>query len=131
MTAARVAVAAVAVVVLAWLAVMERDLRLQERGSAALRPGSPPAALAAAERDLRRARLLNPDTTPDLRLALLDRARGEPARAQRAVEDIVRAEPDNLTAWGALELLARGRDDAVAKRAAAERRRLDPLNARR
>jgi hypothetical protein len=130
-TAARAGVAVVAVLVLAWLAVMERDVRLQERGVSALRPGASAAQLAAAERDLRGARLLNPDTAPDVTLALLHRARGDGGRALRAIEDVVRREPDNLRAWATLELLARGRDEAAAERAAAERRRLDPLNARR
>jgi hypothetical protein len=130
-TAGRVVLAVVAVLVIAWLGVMERDLRLRERGVDALRPGASAAELEAAERDLRRARLLNPDTAPDVSLALLWRARGDPARAQRAIEEVVRREPDNLGAWATLELLATGRDEAAVERAAAARRRLDPLNARR
>jgi hypothetical protein len=130
-TVARVGLAVVAVLVLAWLGVMERDLRLRERGVAALRPGSSAAALAGAERDLRRSRLLNPDTAPDVDLALLHRARGDAAGALRAIEDVVRREPDNLGAWATLGLLARGLDDAAVARAAAARRRLDPINARR
>ena len=130
MTLARGCLAVVAVVVLGWLAVMERDLRLQERGAEALRPGSTPARLARAETDLRRARLLNPDTAPDVNLALAQRARGEPARALAAIERVVRREPDNLMAWATLALLARGHDEAAVERAAAARRRLDPLNAR-
>jgi hypothetical protein len=130
-TAARAGLAVVAVLVLAWLAVMERDLRLRESGVDALRPGASAAQLAAAERDLERARLLNPDSAPDVSLALLQRARGEPERALRAIEAVVRREPDNLRAWATLELLARGRDAAAVERAVAARRRLDPVNARR
>jgi hypothetical protein len=130
-TAARAGLAVVAVLVLAWLAVMERDLRLRESGVDALRPGASAAQLAAAERDLERARLLNPDSAPDVSLALLQRARGEPEHALRAIEAVVRREPDNLRAWATLELLARGRDAAAVERAVAARRRLDPVNARR
>jgi hypothetical protein len=129
-TAARVAVAVVAVLVLGWLAVMERDLRLQDAGTAALRPGSPPAALVAAADDLRAARLLNPDPAPDVNLALVQRAQGEPRRALATIEDVVAREPDNLQAWAILAVLARGQDDGAVERALAARRRLDPLNAR-
>jgi hypothetical protein len=122
----RVALAAVAVLVLAWLGVMERDLRLQERGVAALEAGE----LDRAERDLRHARFLNPDPAPDVSLALVHQARGDQPRAQAAAEAVVREEPDNLLAWATLALLARGVDDAAAERAARARERLDPLNAR-
>jgi predicted Zn-dependent protease len=128
---ARVLVGAVALVALAWLGVMERDLVLQERGAGALRPGSSAADLARAETDLERARLLNPDPAPDVNLALLHRARGEPARALAAIEAVVRREPDNLMAWATLAVLARGEDHAAVARADAARLRLDPLNARR
>ena len=47
---ARVSVALVALVLLAWLGVMERDARLQARGAAALRPGSPRAGSRAPRR---------------------------------------------------------------------------------
>jgi hypothetical protein len=128
-TAPRIAVAAVAVLVLAWLAVMERDWRLQEDGAAALQPGSTPAQLARAEDDLKASRLLNPDPAPDMNLALLASARRQPERALAGIEDVVRREPDNLSAWAILAVLSR--DDAAARaRAFAARRRLDPLNAR-
>jgi tetratricopeptide (TPR) repeat protein len=127
--AARAGLVAVAVLVLGWLAVMERDLRLQRDGVAALRPGASPARLAGAERDLERARLLNPDPAPDVSLALLYRARGEEARALAAIEDVVRREPDNLTAWATLGLLGRD-DDALRARFEAALRRIDPVNAR-
>jgi hypothetical protein len=129
--AARVAVALVAVVVLGWLAVLERDTRLLAGGVEALRPGSGPAELTAAESDLRAARLLNADTAPDVNRALLYRARGEEERASAVVEDVLAREPDNLVAWAVLGLLARGRDAAAVRRARAAQLRLDPLNARR
>jgi tetratricopeptide (TPR) repeat protein len=124
-------VAGVALLVVAWLGVMERDWRLQQRGVEALQPGSSAADLARAETDLRRAGLLNPDTAPDVNLALVHQARGEPARALALIGDVVEREPDNLTAWATLALLARSGGDAeAAERAFEARRRLDPLNAR-
>jgi hypothetical protein len=128
---ARVCVVVVAVVVLGWLAVMERDTRLQARASAATRPGASAAQLATAEDDLRAARLLNPDVRPEIDLALLYRARGDIDRAIATIEDVVRREPDNLVAWGVLAVLSGGHDPAAMARALAARERLDPVNARR
>jgi hypothetical protein len=128
---ARVCVAVIAFAVLGWLGIMERDVRLEARGAAAVRPGAPPGRLAAAGTDLRRARMLNPDAQPDIDLALLYRARGEAARASATIEDVVRREPDNRVAWGVLAVLARGRDPEASARALDALRRLDPFNARR
>jgi len=128
---ARVCVAVVAVAVLGWLALMERDTRLEARAAAVIRPGAGAAELARAETDLRAARLLNPDAQPDIDLALLYRARGEGGRASATIDDVVRREPDNLVAWGVLAVLARGHDPGATARALAARERLDPLSARR
>ena len=127
MTAGRICVALVAIVVLAWLGIMERDARLYARGLDAARGGA--AGLARAEADLRGARLLNPDTGPDYARAIVHSARGRRDRAVAVLEDVLRREPDNLAAWNALAALARD-DPAVARRARAARARLDPLNAR-
>ena len=128
---ARVCVAVVAVVVIAWLGVMERDTRLLASGVEAVKPGSGAAELARAESDLRAARLLNADTAPDVNRALLHRARGEEERAAATLEDVLAREPDNLVAWAVLGLLARGRAEATVRRAEAAQRRLDPVNASR
>ena len=125
--AARAAVAVVAVLVLGWLGVMERNLRLEQRGTAALRSKGEPAVLARAETDLRRANLLNPATGPDLTRALVRRARGRTDASVALLEDVLRREPDNLTAWRVLGLLS----PEAAGRALAAQRRLDPVNARR
>jgi hypothetical protein len=124
---ARAVVAVTAVLALGWLAVMERDVRLELRGSAALRSEGDPATLARAENDLRRANLLNPGTGPDLSRALVRRARGRAEQSVALVEDVVRREPDNVTAWRVLMVLAPG----AAGRSLAAQRRLDPLNVRR
>ena len=123
---ARVAVAGVAVAVIAWLGVMERDARLLARADHAAQARD----YAAADRDLRDADTLSADTTADLRRAFLAQAtrRGDEARA--LLEDVVRREPDNLTAWGLLLTFSREADPAAAERARAQIRRLDPLRAR-
>ena len=120
----RAAVAVVAVVVLGWLGLMERDARLQAQGVAEAGRGERVEAAA----DLRAARLLNPDTAPDLALALVYRADDQDDRGIAVVEDVLRREPENLTAWGVLHQI--GRPD-LQRRALAARERLDPLSARR
>jgi predicted Zn-dependent protease len=127
---ARVAVAAVAVLVLAWLGVMERDTRLQASGTAAAQRLDVPGNAGRAERAFRAARLLTPDTAPDVRRAFLLRATGRQEAATALLADVVSREPDNLTAWGVLATFARGHDAEAVARALAARRRLDPLRAR-
>jgi hypothetical protein len=124
---ARAVVAVTAVLALGWLAVMERDVRLEARGAAALRSEGEPATLARAESDLRRANLLNPGTGPDVSRALVRRARGRTKQSVALLEDVLRREPENVTAWRILMVLSPG----DIGRSLAAQRRLDPLNARR
>lgn len=128
---ARVATVLVAVVVLAWLGVMERDRRLFARGAAAAGNLRTAADVSRAEADLRGARLLNPDLLPDVTRALVYRYDGRYDDAIALVEDVLRREPENRGAWGGLFALAQGRDPAAAERAAAALKRLDPINAPR
>jgi hypothetical protein len=125
--AARVAVAAVAVVALAWLWIMERDARLQARGVEATRQ----VRFAAAEADFRGARLLNPDTTPDVYRAFLYEGAGRRQAAAALLDDVLRREPDNAAAWGVRLTFARHDDPDAARRARVALRRLDPLGAPR
>ena len=130
MNVRRLAVVAVAVPVLAWLAVMERDVRLQARGTAAAQQLAGAGNAARAEDAFRGARLLTPDTAPDVSRAFLYRASGRQGEAIALLEDVVRREPDNLNAWGVLAVFARDRDADAVARALAARERLDPLRAR-
>lgn len=128
--AARLAVAALALVLVGWLGVMERDAHLQARAVEAARPPRAAGDLERAASDLRAARLLNPDTAPDVLRAFVLQAAGEDRAALALVSDVVRREPDNLDAWGVLYTLTRQRDPATAQRALAARQRLDPVRAR-
>jgi hypothetical protein len=112
----RIAVAVVAVAVLGWLGVMERAIRLQAAGATAA--------------DYRAARLLNPDTLPDVRRAFLYQGTGQEEQAASLLDDVLRREPDNLDAWGLLYVFTRERDPGSAQRALQARARLDPLGAR-
>jgi hypothetical protein len=124
---ARVGVAVVAVLVIGWLGVMERDERLVQRGVKASSAGE----AARAEQAFRDARLLNPDSAPDVLRSFLYVGTDRRAEAQALAEDVLRREPDNLTAWVVLFRISRGTDPATERRALAARRRLDPVNARR
>jgi hypothetical protein len=131
---ARVCVGLAAVVVLAWLGVMEYDARTLKRGvdnaGEMLTSGSTPAGFRSAEADFRDARLLSPDTTPDLHRAVLYRIHNRERQAVALLEDVVRREPDNVAAWNVLYALVREGDPAAARRALAARRRLDPISFR-
>jgi hypothetical protein len=128
---ARLAVAVVALAAIGWLAVMERDARLYERGIAAGGSLGDPRTIARAEDDLEAARLLSPDRTPDVGRSLILWTAGRAREARALLEDVVRAEPDNLSAWTALSWVGEGRNRTLEDRVAAEMRRLDPLNAGR
>jgi hypothetical protein len=125
---ARIAVAVIAIAAVGWLAVLERDERLYQRGIAAGGRLNNPRTIAKAESDLEKARLLTPDRTPDGARALILWTAGRAAHARPVLEDIVASEPDNLSAWTALGWVNAGYDPALERRAAAEMRRLDPLN---
>ena len=128
---ARSVVGLIAVAVLAWLGVMERDHRLYAGGVVGAGKVRTAADFARAESDLRAARLLNPDVSPDLSRAILYVGAGRARQATALAEDVLRREPDNLRAWGLLYSLSREHDPAAAGRALAARQRLDPLNARK
>jgi predicted Zn-dependent protease len=122
----RIVVAVVAVVVLAWLGVMERATRLQADGIAATARHD----FAAAESAFRAARLLTPDTATDVRRAYVYALSSRTREGAALLEDVVRREPENRSAWGVLEEITRASQPATARRARAALDRLDPLNAR-
>ena len=127
---ARIAVVVAAVLVLGWLGVMERDQRLFESGVKAAGRGHIPANAARAERAFRDAGGLNPDTAPDVGRAFLYFGTNRREQARTLIEDVLRREPENLTAWALLFRVANQVDPAAERRALAARRRLDPVSAR-
>jgi predicted Zn-dependent protease len=124
---ARACVAAIAVAAIVWLGTMERDLRLQASAVAAAERQD----FARAEEDLRRARLLNPDTLPDIRRAFVLQGTARSREARALLEDVLRREPENLSAWRLLEAFTRDRDEVTRRRALAAIRRLDPVGSER
>jgi predicted Zn-dependent protease len=125
----RVALLAVAVLVLGWLAVLYRDHRIVADVSPGLISDT---SLSAGEFDrdarrLERAAFLNPDPTWRLNLGFA-LTRHDRRRALRELERLVASEPDNLAAWR-IVLFATGQvDRPLAARARAQIKRLDPLS---
>ncbi len=128
--ALRGALVLVSVVVIGWLAVMERDVRLQARGVDTTLNFRLPGHFERGDSDLRGARVLSPSTAPDVIRAFNFQLRGRPREGIRVIEDVLRREPENLQAWVVLERLARRSDPAARQRALAAERRLNPIDAR-
>ena len=122
----RIVVAVAAALIIAWLGVMELDTHRQANGVSAAQRDD----FAAADADFAAARKLNPDTAPDVNRAFVYERMGRHAQAAAVLEDVLRREPDNLTAWGLLFTFTKNHDRATAERALAARRRLDPVSAR-
>lgn len=131
--AARVLLVIAALLLAGWFGVLLRDHEIGKE--AALRAYFAPAKSAASrDRDIRRledARLLDPSASWDLALANYRLAAGDVRAATAEAEDLVRAEPENLAAWGTLLRATQRTDPARAREAAAAIRRLDPLGSRR
>ena len=110
--------AGLALVVIAWTAVLLRDL---EAGRDAAR-----ARDAAGLED---ARTLDPSRYWDQVRAGVLLVNGDPRAAAAAAERLVRAEPANAVAWSVLRGATRGTDPKRSAEATAELRRLNPLSA--
>lgn len=121
--AIRAAVTVVAVLVVGWLVVLERDYRLQTRALAETGTRGP----ARAAEDLDRARFLNPDRNPDFLRALVIVSHGQWQQGKAIMTSALREEPDNLSGWNSLRLLSHGRDPAAERLAIANLQRLDPI----
>ena len=122
----RAALAAVAVVVFAWLAGGLHRARLESHGLRIAESGSLTAADVRRSADLlERAARHSSDTGPLEREAQLLLFARRPAPAAAVLERIVRREPENAAAW---QLLARADELRDPLRARAARRRLAQLS---
>ena len=130
--AARVALAAVAVLILGWAAILLRNHELGEDAAVRAFFGPRPNA-AERQRDLDRlesAQFLDPNAYWRIAEANYHLMSGANARAARASEELVRDEPENIFAWSTLLRATQRADPERALEAAAEIRRLNPLAAR-
>jgi len=128
--AVRALVAVVAVLVIAWSAVLLRDTRLQEHATELTQTSREAGVLDQAVRDYEAAGFLNPDPAPDAGRALALQLQRRAREAVAVTEDVVHREPENLNAWRLLSLLTIELDPARSRQAAARARALDPLGTR-
>jgi predicted Zn-dependent protease len=124
---ARLALAAIALLALAFLSIGLRNVVLTDRAQrlAAL-PDPSPAQVDEAARLYKRARLLDPDTRPLLLEGALLAGAGKRDEGVGLVERAVRREPDNVLAWGVLAEITREADPARSRAAEARRLELSP-----
>lgn len=119
------------VVVLAWMVILLRDIRLQEQGVTEIFSHPGVAALRQGEADLQESTLLNPDTSSDVYLTELLLLSHRPRAALTTANAVVRREPANLQAWWLVEQAARTVQPRRAAQALAQVTRLDPLTVSR
>jgi hypothetical protein len=123
----RTAVALVAVLAVAWSAVLLRDERLA-RGAEDRITGNPEMSdgeFARTMEAFEAAELLNPGTQWTLVRANVLLLRDKP-EALRVADSILADEPDNLGAWVVVHKATQGRDPRRAAEALAQIRRLNP-----
>jgi cytochrome c-type biogenesis protein CcmH/NrfG len=128
-TLQRAAVLVIAVLAIAWLGVSYGNARVIRHAQvAAADPDATPAAIEAALREVRGDRPLDPSKTESLSYeAALEIRAGRLVEARRVYEEIVRLEPDTPEAWVVLSKLTEKSDPARSAEAAAQARRLNPL----
>ena len=128
----RVAVTAVALLLIGWFAVLARDSALGNGATDRLHhhPDMSAAQWDHSLDQLRRATFLNPGDDWTVRRAayLILRDRDE---ALRLAEDVVRRQPDFLESWVVIYNATREDDPARAAQAASQIRRLAPTTAGR
>jgi predicted Zn-dependent protease len=125
----RAALLIAAAAAVAWLANGLHHARLQERAQAiAARDPAKlnPADVRRAVGLFERARRGNPDRTPALQEAGLLARVGRQPEAIALLRELVRAEPENVSAWALLAVAAKQHDPALAAQARARARELAP-----
>jgi hypothetical protein len=129
---ARVLIALVAILLIAWFVALARNHAIAT--SASDRIVSDPAMDAAdwrnAMHDFERAHLFDPSSDWSLIQAQYELLRDKRAALQRA-ENVLREEPDNLSAWWVVLRAARDVDPARYREAVAAIHRLNPTPAGR
>jgi hypothetical protein len=128
--ALRAVLALFAVLVLAWLMLGARAVRLEDQASAVTDRARAGEAVAAAEVEQARERLgdareLSPDQGPSIREGQLLEAVGRKAEADFIARSVALAEPDNMQAWFLAWVAAT--DEEAKERALAQLRRLNPF----
>ena len=124
----RFAGVALAVLVAAWFALGLRQTTATNAARSRLSVLSAPTPVAAHDisGQLDRAAWLNPDRGVTILRADLALAQGGTAAGRSDLEDVVRSEPDNLTAWATIAVAFARTDPQLAAHAQRKLRRLSP-----
>lgn len=127
----RVALALIALLVIAWSAVLLRDYRTgsEPAGRSLLVEDVSAAQRADDRRRLDDAQLLDPSSYWALALAANLIRAGKSEAAARAAERLVRDEPESTNAWKALRAATQEIDPRRSAQAQARLRELDPQGA--
>jgi hypothetical protein len=128
--ALRTALLFLALLVLGWLVVGLRAVRLEDQAGAVIdraRAGEPvtQADVRQAQDRLRQARDLSPDLTPMLKEGQLEEALGRKHSADLIARAVAIEEPDNLQAW--FLAWAAAPDDRSREQSLGQLRRLNPF----
>jgi hypothetical protein len=129
----RIAIAVVALLVIAWSAVLWRDDRIGSEASNRLLMSEhlTDAEWAREVERLRDAELLDPSTKWPLARAQAYLLRGRPRDAARLTESVLEREPENVEAWIVLREATREIDPRRAAQVGEEILRLSPPPAER
>jgi Flp pilus assembly protein TadD len=101
MRVVRIAGLVFALAACAWYALGVRQARDTGRAAAIVSVATPLTAeqVSKASSLISAAKVLNPDSTPDVLQAQLERDQGQFAQARATLERVVAREPDNAVAW--------------------------------
>ena len=129
--AARILLAAVAVVVLAWGAIALRDAILLQHAGDILFKTPPPSQgeFDKALKQMEDSDWLNPDQTGKIDRARFLLLHDDPRGALGLANEVVADEPDNIAGWSVVYLAGQEVDPASSQRAIVAITRLDPLSA--
>jgi hypothetical protein len=125
----RAALAVASVAAIAWLAILFRDSLLIDHVTKLANDASAtPAQLAHGLAQAKQARLLNPDRSVPLSWeAEMHLRQNDQLAGVRTYQRLVAAEPQFADAWFLIAARAQSFDPALAARARAALKRLDPL----
>ena len=116
----------VALAAIAAMAIWWNDARLLDNARKAGVVARSPAQVQSAARLFERSRRLNPDSLPQTGEAFMLIRAGQVDRASKLLEDVVRNESRNATAWGLIAIAEQKRDPARAAQARARAAALNP-----
>jgi hypothetical protein len=127
---ARALIVVLAIALIAWFVTLARDHSIASHASNSIvaNPGMDAGGWRAAMSDFERAHLLDPSTDWSLTQAQYELLR-DPRAALRRAENVLRHEPNNLSAWFVVLRASRDIDPPRYRAAVAAIRRLNPAPA--